>query len=179
MGMVTAVSRSAEHTFTKPNQDSITLVAGLGVEGDAHQGVTVKHRSRVRRDPTQPNLRQVHLMHAELHDELNAAGFEVAAGQLGENVTTRGVDLLALPTGTLLRLGPEAVVEVTGLRNPCPQIDRFQDGLLKRVVGRDEDGNVVRRAGVMSVVLVGGVVGPGDGIRVELPAGPHTPLVPV
>jgi MOSC domain-containing protein YiiM len=179
MGTITAVSRSGEYTFTKPSQDSITLLAGLGVEGDVHQGVTVKHRSRVKRDPTQPNLRQVHLMHAELHDELNASGFAVAPGQLGENVTTRGVDLLALPTGTRLHLGPRAVVEVTGLRNPCPQIEAFQEGLLKQVVGRDEDGNVVRRAGIMSVVLVGGEVRPGDAIRVELPAEPHSPLVPV
>ncbi|MGW4113910.1 MOSC domain-containing protein [Actinosynnema sp. NPDC004786] len=179
MGTVTAVSRSGEHTFSKPTEQAITLVAGLGVEGDAHQGVTVKHRSRVRRDPTQPNLRQVHLIHAELHDELTAAGFAVGPGELGENVTTRGVDLLGLPTGTRLRLGPDAVVEVTGLRNPCPQIDAFRDGLLKRVVHRDEDGAVVRRAGVMSVVLVGGVVRPGDEVRVELPAEPHTALVPV
>ncbi|MEU4744652.1 MOSC domain-containing protein [Actinosynnema sp. NPDC023658] len=179
MGMVEAVSRSGDYTFTKPNQDAITLVAGLGVEGDVHQGVTVKHRSRVRRDPTQPNLRQVHLMHAELHDELVASGFDVTPGALGENVTTRGVDLLALPTGTRLHLGPHAVVEVTGLRNPCPQIEAFQDGLLKQVVGRDEHGNVVRRAGIMSVVLVGGEVRPGDEIRVELPAETHSPLVPV
>ncbi|MFD1146976.1 MOSC domain-containing protein [Saccharothrix hoggarensis] len=179
MGRVAAVSLSGDHTFTKPTQDVITLVAGLGVAGDAHQGVTVKHRSRVRRDPTQPNLRQVHLMHAELHDELNALGFDVAAGRLGENVTTRGVDLLGLPTGTRLRLGPHAVVEVTGLRNPCPQIEAFREGLLKEVVGRDEHGNVVRRAGIMSIVLVGGEVRPGDGIQVELPAEPHRPLVVV
>ena len=179
MGIVTAVSRSGEYTFTKPVRDAVTLVAGLGVEGDVHSGVTVKHRSRVRRDPTRPNLRQVHLMHAELHDELAGLGFEVAAGQLGENVTTRGVDLLGLPTGTRLRLGPDAVVEVTGLRNPCPQIEAFRTGLLKRVVGRDENGDVVRRAGVMSIVLVGGVVRPGDEILVELPAEPHTALQPV
>ncbi|QFZ24347.1 MOSC domain-containing protein [Saccharothrix syringae] len=174
-----AVSRSGEYTFTKPNHETITLVAGLGVAGDVHRGVTVKHRSRVARDPSQPNLRQVHLMHAELHDELNAKGFDVAAGQLGENVTTRGVDLLGLPTGTRLRLGAHAVVEVTGLRNPCPQIEAFRPGLLKEVVGRDERGEVVRRAGVMSVVLAGGEVRPGDGIVVELPDGPHAPLRPV
>lgn len=179
MGRIVAVSRSGEYTFTKPNQDAVTLVAGLGIEGDVHQGVTVKHRSRILRDPTKPNLRQVHLMHAELHDELKASGFAVAPGQLGENVTTRGVDLLGLPTGTRLRLGPHAVVEVTGLRNPCPQIEAFQEGLLKQVVGRDDDGNVVRKAGIMSVVLVGGEVRPGDEIRVELPAEPHSPLVPV
>ncbi|MBB5956872.1 MOSC domain-containing protein YiiM [Saccharothrix tamanrassetensis] len=173
------MSRSAEYTFTKPNADGIRLLAGLGVEGDVHAGELVKHRSRVRRDPTQPNLRQVHLMHAELHDHLNALGFAVAAGQLGENITTRGVDLLGLPTGTRLHLGPEAVVEVTGLRNPCPQIEAFREGLLKQVVGRDEDGRVVRKAGIMSVVLVGGVVRPGDGIRVQLPTEPHAPLQPV
>jgi MOSC domain-containing protein YiiM len=146
------------------------------VEGDVHAGVTVKHRSRVAQDPTQPNLRQVHFIHEELFTEVLAEGFEVAPGQLGENITTRGIDLLALPAGTLLRLGGEAVVEVTGLRNPCLQIDRFQDGLLKQVVGRDEAGNIVRRAGIMSVVKAGGTVRPGDPIEVELPAGPHRPL---
>lgn len=176
MGVVTAVSRSEEYTFTKPVRSSITLLAGLGVEGDAHQGVTVKHRSRVRQDPTQPNLRQVHLMHAELFDELRTKGFEVEPGSIGENVTTRGVDLLGLPTGTLLHLGPEAVVEVTGLRNPCVQIDNFSKGLLKEVVSTGPSGELIRRAGIMSVVLVGGVVRPGDEIRVELPPLPHKPL---
>jgi len=174
-----AVSRSGEYTFTKPNRDAITLVAGLGIEGDVHQGVTVKHRSRVRRDPTQPNLRQVHLMHAELHDELTASGFEVAPGQLGENVTTRGVDLLALPTGTRLRLGESAVVEVTGLRNPCVQLNGFQPGLMKAVLDRDEHGELVRKAGVMAIVLTGGPVRADDLVEVELPDGPHRPLAPV
>ncbi|MBO0829578.1 MAG: MOSC domain-containing protein [Streptosporangiales bacterium] len=178
-GVVTAVSRSGGHTFGKPVQAGITLVAGVGVDGDAHSGVTVKHRSRVRRDPTQPNLRQVHLIHGELHDELRAAGFDVAAGQLGENVTTRGVDLLGLPTGTLLHLGDTAVVELTGLRNPCQQIDAFRRGMLKAVLGRDEEGNVVRRAGVMSIVLTGGEVQVDDPIAVQLPDAPHRPLEPV
>ncbi|MYV97462.1 MOSC domain-containing protein [Streptomyces sp. SID3343] len=173
---MTAVGRSPKHTFGKPTRDGIRLLTGLGVEGDAHLGVTVKHRSRVAVDPTQPNLRQVHLIHAELHDELAAAGFTVAAGELGENITTRGIDLLGLPTGTVLRLGAEAVIEVTGLRNPCPQINAFRSGLLKQVVGRDEAGNVVRKAGVMAVVLSGGDVRPGDPIGVELPAEPHRPL---
>jgi MOSC domain-containing protein YiiM len=167
---------SAGHTFSKPNAGEIRLLAGLGVEGDAHLGVTVQHRSRVAQDPTQPNLRQVHLIQGELHDELAAAGFSVAPGDLGENVTTRGLDLLALPRGTRLFLGDEAVVEVTGLRNPCPQIDAFRKGLLKQVVGRAPDGGIVRRAGIMSVVLAGGDVRPGDEIRVELPQGPHLPL---
>ena len=175
-GVVTAVSRNEVYSFTKPNRESITLLAGLGVDGDVHAGVTVKHRSRVAQDPTQPNLRQVHLIHEELFGELAEAGFRVAPGELGENVTTRGLDLLALPVGTLLRIGAEAVVEVTGLRNPCLQIDHFQDGLLKRVVGRDEAGRLVRKAGIMGVVVSGGVVRPGDPVEVELPEGPHRPL---
>ncbi|MDQ0752532.1 MOSC domain-containing protein YiiM [Streptomyces africanus] len=175
-GRVTAVSSNGEYSFTKPNRDSIMLLAGLGVEGDVHAGVTVKHRSRIAQDPTQPNLRQVHLIHEELFAEVGEEGFKVAPGELGENITTRGIDLLGLPAGTLLRIGDSAVVEVTGLRNPCIQIDNFQDGLLKRVVGRDEAGNVVRKAGIMSVVREGGVVRPGDAIAVELPAEPHRPL---
>ena len=173
---VTAVSRSKEHTFSKSNRRSIRLLKGLGVEGDAHMGETVKHRSRVAADPTQPNLRQVHLIHAELHDELNASGFEVSAGDMGENVTTRGVDLLALPRGARLRIGEEVVLELTGLRNPCAQLDAFQHGLMKAVLDRDEEGNLVRKAGVMSVVLVGGEVRVDDLIRVELPSGAHVGL---
>ncbi|GGS46247.1 MOSC domain-containing protein [Streptomyces griseoviridis] len=175
-GTVTAVSSNGEYSFTKPNRPSITLLAGLGVEGDVHAGVTVKHRSRVAQDPTQPNLRQVHLIHEELFAEVADEGFEVTPGDLGENVTTRGIDLLALPAGALLRLGDTAVVEVTGLRNPCLQIDRFQGGLLRRVVGRDETGRLVRKAGIMGVVKVGGVVRPGDPVVAELPSGPHRPL---
>jgi MOSC domain-containing protein YiiM len=176
---VAAVSSSGTHTFSKPNAVSIRLVAGLGVEGDAHLGETVKHRSRVARDPNQPNLRQVHLIHAELHDELRAAGFNVGPGDMGENVTTRGVDLLGLPAGTRLLLGHSAVVEVTGLRNPCAQLDGFQPGLMAAVLDRDEAGNLVRKAGVMAIVLTGGEVRPGDAIRVELPPPPHHPLEPV
>jgi MOSC domain-containing protein YiiM len=179
MGVVTAVSRNEEYTFTKPVRESITLLAGLGVEGDVHQGVTVKHRSRVAKDPTAPNLRQVHLMHAELFDDLRDKGYVVEPGAIGENVTTRGIDLLGLPTGTLLHLGPEAVVEVTGLRNPCAQIEGFSRGLLKEVLFKDPGGDLVRLAGIMSVVRVGGVVRPGDEIRVELPAEPHAALAPV
>ncbi|WP_421107582.1 MOSC domain-containing protein [Streptomyces sp. NEAU-S77] len=175
-GLVTAVSSNSEYSFTKPNRESITLLAGLGVEGDVHAGVTVKHRSRVAQDPTQPNLRQVHLIHEELFNELGEAGFRVAPGELGENITTRGIELLRLPVGTLLRIGAEAVVEVTGLRNPCLQIDNFQDGLSKQVVGRDNLGNIVRKAGIMSIVQEGGVVRPGDMIKVELPVGPHRQL---
>jgi MOSC domain-containing protein YiiM len=175
-GIVTAVSCSATHTFTKPNTTAIRLLAGLGVEGDAHLGVTVKHRVRVRTDPDSPNLRQVHLIHAELHEELRAAGFTVAAGQIGENVTTRGIDLLGLPAGTRLHLGQTAVVEVTGLRNPCRQLDRFQAGLTAALLGRDPDGKLIRKAGVMSIVLANGDVRPGDTIEIELPPPPHQPL---
>jgi MOSC domain-containing protein YiiM len=178
-GVVTAVSRSGTHSFSKPNQDGIHLLPGLGVEGDAHQGERVKHRSRVARDPNQPNLRQVHLIHAELHDELRAGGFAVSAGQMGENITTRGIDLLGLPTGTRLRIGDAAVVEVTGLRNPCTQLDRFQPGLMAAVLGRDEHGRLIRKAGIMGIVVEGGEVRPGDPIRVELPPEPHQALEPV
>lgn len=177
--VVTAVSLSPGHTMSKPNRAGIRLLAGLGVEGDAHLGATVKHRSRVARDPAQPNLRQVHLIHAELHDELRAKGFEVVAGQMGENVTTRGVDLLGLPVGTRLRLGDSAVVEVTGLRNPCAQLDTLQAGLMAATLDRDAEGKVVRKAGVMAIVVAGGEVRPGDAIEMELPAEPHAPLQPV
>jgi MOSC domain-containing protein YiiM len=177
-GIVIAVSRSPEHSFGKPVQERIRLLAGLGVEGDAHLGETVKHRSRVRRDPSQPNLRQVHLIHAELLGELRQAGFDLMPGQLGENVTTRGLDLLGLPTGTRLQLG-EALVEVTGLRNPCAQMDDLQPGLMAATLGRDEQGNLVRKAGVMAIVLTGGEVSPGDPIRIILPPEPHVPLAPV
>ena len=177
--VVEAVHRSASHTLIKPSQPRIRLLAGLGVEGDAHMGVTVKHRSRVARDPLQPNLRQVHLIHAELHDELRARGFAVQAGEMGENITTRGVDLLHLPAGTRLHLGADAIVEITGLRNPCAQLDRIQPGLLPAVLDHDAEGNLIRKAGVMAVVLTEGDVRPADPIHVELPPEPHTPLTPV
>lgn len=176
---VTAVSRSATHTMAKPNLDVIRLLAGLGVEGDAHLGETVKHRSRVARDPHQPNLRQVHLIHAELHEQLRAAGFEIAAGQMGENVTTSDLDLLALPTGARLHLGDSAIVGITGLRNPCVQLDGVAPGLMAATLDRDEQGALVRVAGVMATVHAGGEVRPGDPIRVELPPGPHRSLEPV
>jgi MOSC domain-containing protein YiiM len=176
---VTAVSSSGTHGLGKDTRDSIRLVAGLGVEDDAHHGTTVQHLSRVRRDPTQPNLRQVHLIHAELHDELAGRGFPVAPGQMGENVTTRGLDLLSLPTGTRLRLGDRAVVEVTGLRNPCVQLDGLLPGLMAAVLDRADDGSLVRKAGVMGVVAAGGEVRPGDPVTVTLPDQPHRPLMAV
>jgi len=176
VGSVEAVSSSPVHAFSKGRARSVWLLAGLGVEGDAHAGVTVQHRSRVAQDPTQPNLRQVHLIHAELLEELRTAGLDVHAGQMGENVTTRGLDLLGLPVGARLHLGASALLEVTGLRNPCAQIEAFRPGLLAAVLGRDEDGELVRKAGIMAVVLVGGEVRPGDLVRVVLPPLPHRPL---
>jgi MOSC domain-containing protein YiiM len=176
VAVVTAVSRSPRHRFSKEQEPQVRLLEGLGVEGDAHAGATVQHRSRKRWTPHLPNLRQVHLVHAELFEELAAAGFHVEPGQIGENVTTRGVDLLALPVGTRLRLGGEAEVELTGLRNPCVQLDRFADGLMAATLDRDEDGGLVRKAGVMSVVLRSGVVRPGDPVEVVLPPEPHGAL---
>ncbi len=178
-GVVTAVSRSAKHALSKPNQDSIQILGGLGVEGDAHLGETVQHRSHVARDPSRPNLRQVHLIHGELHDELRAAGFAVSPGQMGENVTTRDIDLLGLPAGTRLHLGDAAVVEVTGLRDPCAQLDEIQPGLMAATLGRDGQGKLIRKAGVMCTAVTGGEVRSGDAIRVELPPEPHRPLEPV
>jgi MOSC domain-containing protein YiiM len=173
---VVAVARDGGHHFSKPLAEAITLLPGLGVEGDAHAGVTVQHRSRVAADPSQPNLRQVHLIQAELFAELAAQGFAVAPGALGENVTTEGIDLLGLPVGARLRLGTAALVEVAGLRNPCAQIERFRPGLLAAVLGRDPAGRLVRKAGIMGVVLAGGVVRPGDRIGVTLPPLPHRAL---
>jgi MOSC domain-containing protein YiiM len=179
MASVVAVSLRRGHHFSKTPGLSIRLLKNLGVAGDAHMGETVKHRSRVRKDPTQPNLRQVHLIHAELFDELRSKGFRVQPGDLGENVTTSGLDLLALPAGTRLHLGLTAVVEVTGLRNPCIQIESFQKGLMAATLDKDADGNLIRKAGIMGIVLNDGDVRPGDVIGVELPAEPHQPLLPV
>jgi MOSC domain-containing protein YiiM len=178
-GQVIAVHRSSSHDFSKHPEEAIALVEGLGVEGDVHAGRTVKHRSRVAHDPSAPNLRQVHLLQSELFDELVARDHAVFPGDLGENVTTRGIDLLALPAGTVLRLGDVAEVELTGLRNPCSQIDRFQKGLMAAVLDRDAQGHLVRKAGVMAVVRRGGIVRPEDAIAVELPPMPGKSLEPV
>jgi MOSC domain-containing protein YiiM len=175
-GTVVAVNRSGTHSFSKTGEQRIRLIAGHGVEGDAHAGPTVKHRSRVAINPNQPNLRQVHLLHAELHEELRTSGFDIQPGDLGENITTRGIELLRLPTGTRLRLGDEAVVEVKGLRNPCAQLDHFRPGLIAAVLARDESGRIIRKVGIMGVVIKGGVVQPGDAIHPEFPPEPHVPL---
>ncbi|WP_028649599.1 MOSC domain-containing protein [Nocardiopsis sp. CNT312] len=173
---VVSVSAGPAHTFSKPVLARVRLLAGLGVEGDAHMGATVQHRSRVARDPSQPNLRQVHLIHAELLDAVAGAGFDVAPGQMGENITTRGIDLLGLAAGTVLHLGDEARVEITGLRNPCRQIDGFSPGLLRQMVRRGGDGSTAYLAGVMGIVLTGGTVAPGAAVGVHPPRGPHLPL---
>jgi MOSC domain-containing protein YiiM len=176
---IIAVARSLAHTMSKAPAEIITLTAGFGVEGDAHNGVTVKHRSRVAKDPNRPNLRQVHLIHIELLDELRGAGFDLAPGEMGENITTDGIALLNLPSGTRLRLGSAAVVQITGLRNPCTQLDKLRPGLRAATLDRDAQGKLRRKAGVMAIVLEDGDVRPGDSIRAELPPLPHLPLEPV
>ena len=178
-GRVVAVHRESSHAFSKTTVPSIELVAGHGVRDDAHFGITVQHRSRVAKDPTQPNLRQVHLLHEELFAEVAGRGLQVSPGAMGENVTTRGIDLLALGAGTRLRIGASAVVEVTGLRNPCSQIQRFRPGLLAAVLGRDETRGPVRKAGIMAVVLQGGVVHPDDPIDIVHAPPDYRPLAPV
>ncbi|HEY9767377.1 MAG TPA: MOSC domain-containing protein [Coleofasciculaceae cyanobacterium] len=175
MGKVIAVSINSSHSFSKSNREKIKLLAGLGVEGDAHCGKTVKHRSRLAKNPKQPNLRQVHLIHAELHEELNNAGFNILPGQMGENITTMGIDLLGLPTDTLLHI-KEAVIQITGLRNPCAQLDNFKPGLMAAVLDRDKEGKIIRKAGIMGIVLASGVISAGNIIQTEFPSLPHRPL---
>jgi len=175
-GTITSLSLSSSHTFSKEVVNSLKLIEGIGVEDDAHAGTTVKHRSRVAVDPSQPNLRQVHLIHSELHDELQQSGFNVKAGDMGENITTKGIDLLTLPKDTILAIGSEVRLQVTGLRNPCKQLDNFQDGLMSAVLDRDDEGNLIRKAGIMTVVLKGGQVSTGDRIKIELPSEPFVKL---
>ena len=175
-GKVIAVSKSTTHTMSKQNQEAIMLLEGLGVEGDAHLGKTVKHRSRVAQDPTQPNLRQVHLIHSELLETLKEKGFEVSEGQIGENITTKGIDLLGLPKGSQLLIGDNAVIEITGLRNPCNQLNGIQEGLMQAVIDKDDNGNLIRKAGIMGVVLASGIVKPEDIIQIKLPPKPYQVL---
>lgn len=175
-GQVIALSKSPTHTMSKANLSKIILLEGLGVDGDAHMGTTVKHRSRVAKDPTQPNLRQVHLIHKELHDELRKKGFDIAPGIMGENITTSGIALLDLPQHAILKVGPSAQIQITGLRNPCHQLEGIQKGLMKAVLDRDENGQLVRKAGIMGVVLVSGEIQTGDKIEVMLPPTPHSRL---
>lgn len=178
-GWIESVAASPAHSVSKETTGEITLLAGHGVVGDAHAGTTVQHRSRVAKDPLQPNLRQVHLIHAELFDELAAAGFAVGPGVMGENITTRGITLLGLPNGARLRFPSGAELQITGLRNPCAQLDGIQQGLMQAVLDRDDKGNLVRKAGVMAIVTTGGLVRAGDRISVVCPNGEHEPLAPV
>lgn len=175
-GIVKSVSKSETHTFSKMSFNSITLIKGLGVKGDAHMGATVKHRSRVAKDPSQPNLRQVHLIHSELFDELEKKGFSVKDGQMGENITTAGIDLLSLPKDTFLFIGATSKIKITGLRNPCKQIDSIKEGLMKAVLDEDDQGNLIRKAGIMGIVIEGGEINTGDKIIIELPPKPHIKL---
>jgi MOSC domain-containing protein YiiM len=175
-GRVIAVCAARGHNFSKPPLLSIRLVPGLGVEGDGHYGATVQHPYLARKDPTAPNLRQVHLIHEELFTEVAAKGFDIKPGDLGENITTTGIDLLGLSPGTIMYVGDDAIIEITGLRNPCVQIDRFREGLLKAMLDKTADGQLVRKSGIMSVVKTGGDVRPGDTIRIVPPDGPHRPL---
>ncbi len=179
MSIVFSVHKSETYTFSKESVESIQLIEGEGVEDDAHCGVTVKHRYRVKKDPTQPNLRQVHLIHHELIESLQSQGFHVAPGAMGENITTSGLDILVLPTDTILHIGANVQIQVTGLRNPCYQLDNYEQGLMTAVLDHDEEGNLIRLAGIMAIVLQGGVVSKGDTIEVELPSEPHRPLLPV
>lgn len=175
MGRVVAVSLNIKHSFSKFNREKIELIEGIGVRGDAHAGEKVQHRSRVAKNPNQPNLRQVHLIHAELYDELKQR-FELQPGQMGENITTREIDLLGLPTNTRLHIGKQAVVEITGLRNPCSQLDNFKRGLMAAVLDKDANGNLIRKAGIMGIVATAGEVLIGDTIRIELPPQPYKSL---
>ena len=176
IGIVKSVSRSSTHTFSKNNCNKIVLLEGLGVEDDVHMGRKVKHQSRVAKDPNQPNLRQVHLIHSELFDELKKKGFIIQDGEIGENITTKGIDLLNLPKGTILSIGKTARILITGLRNPCKQLDLIKDGLMKAVLDKDKVGNLVRKAGIMGIVLKGGKVEIGNKIRIDLPKKAHIKL---
>ena len=173
---VVAVSKDEYHRFSKVPCTQITLIKGVGVRGDTHSGVTVQHLFAVEQDPRQPNLRQVHLLQQEFLDQARDQGYELTPGDLGENILTDDLDLVGLWQDTLLHIGSQAVVRVSGLRNPCAQIDSFRPGLLQVAVRRDLKGDVVRKAGIMGVVTTGGVVHPGDEIEVEWPAQPHRRL---
>jgi MOSC domain-containing protein YiiM len=179
MSVIVAVAALGTHRVTKDTKDSIRLIAGQGVENDAHCGETVKHRSRVTKDPTQPNLRQVHLIHTELFDMLAGKGFTVGAAMMGKNITTRGIDLLGLSSGTQLRLGKDAVIEITGLRNSCHQLNSLIPGLMQAVLDRADDGSLIRLAGIMAIVISSGAVAPGDAISIVHNPRPHIMLQPV
>lgn len=175
-GQVKALSRSAHHSMSKKNEESLQILTGLGVAGDAHMGEKVKHRSRVAKNPNQPNLRQVHLIHSELHSELLQKGFDIKAGEMGENITTEGIALLALPRNSILHIGAQVKIQVTGLRNPCDQLNGLQEGLMKAVLDKDKEGNLIRKAGIMGIVIQGGEIILGDPIEVSYPPKPYQAL---
>lgn len=161
---VVSLSTSPTHSMSKKKVTQVELIKGIGISGDAHAGKKVKHRSRVRQNPDQPNLRQVHLIHSELFEELSTKGFMIKAGEMGENITTKGIDLLALSKGCILSIGSDVKVEITGLRNPCDQLNGLQEGLLNAVLDKDGNGKLIRKAGIMGVVLTSGIVKNGDKI---------------
>lgn len=175
---VVAVACDSKHNIIKPVQAHITLIAGWGVEGDAHAGETIQHRYDKRRNPTAPNLRQIHLMHAELFDHMADQGMTVRPGQMGENITTRDIDILSLPQGTRLKLG-NAVIELTGLRNPCKYLNTIAPGLMKACLAKHKDGTPFPQSGVMGMIIAGGIVKAGDAIEIVLPEKPHHRLLPV
>lgn len=178
-GTVIALAYDALHRVSKRPTERVRLIAGLGVEGDAHAGLTMQHRSRWVKQRTVANVRQVHLIHAELFDALQHQGFDIVPAQIGENVTTRGINLLGLSTGTRLRLGEEAVIEITGLRNPCAKLDGIASGLMQAVLEKGPGKRLIRKAGVMATVVASGEVRVGDGIRIVHAPAPHCPLNPV
>lgn len=179
---VLSVSSSQTHSFSKPPVPGITLIANHGVKGDCHAGKTTQHRSSLQVHPPTPNLRQVHLIAIENLKKIAShlttvdSAALLTPGALGQNITLEGIDLLNLPTGTELHFvsdggsqsGP--VLVLTGVRDPGPQIERFQAGLKERFIVRDAERRVVGRlVGVMSVVQCGGEVRSGMGVRVVYP----------
>jgi len=174
-GRVVGLARDGRNGFSKSAMDTICLIQGQGVEGDAHSGPFVRHRYLARRQPRLPNLRQVHLIPSELFEALRNAGYDLHPGDLGDNIATAGLDLETLPMGALLDLGSEACIELTGLRTPCVLIDRFRTGLKRQMVCSEPVAPRFR-CGVMSIVRTGGRLAVGDPIRVRLPPKPWTDL---
>jgi MOSC domain-containing protein YiiM len=176
---VTSVSLNPLHTFSKRPVPEIRILAHHGVEGDAHAGEKVQHLYRVRKNPNAPNLCQVHLIAEEFLEELRTQNFPIEPGQLGENIIVRSLDLCSLSVGATLRLGSDALIEITGLRDPCNQLNTLRPGLMKACLARSLDGTLIRKAGVMAIALVSGSVRPGDPIHLTLPPHPHRPMGPV
>jgi len=172
---VMSVNQAARHDVRKTPVAALHLRSGLGADGDAHYGATVQHRYDRRRDPSRLNLRQVHLIGAELLEELGRAGYRIAPGDLGENITTADIDLASLPAATRLHIGSSAVLELTGLREPCVLLDRIAPGLRLAACG-ERSGETILRHGAMAIVVAGGEVRAGDAIEISLPPSPHRPM---